>query len=162
MGGTICRAGRAPDQVSKSGLWLPWFFVNKFIESIRIAEEILGRPPTMIEVFVTLEQTYGKTVNNIYEVAGVMFALLREDMFYADQYSYRYTLTKQEGFCNYSETFKKKFPVGYACDTMGRVIPTTARRINLNHLKSVLLSRDEAMFNENNWIWDGEFRFLDG
>ena len=55
MGGTICRAGRSDDQVSKSLLWLPWYFVNRFIESTRLAEEILGRPATIQEIFVTLE-----------------------------------------------------------------------------------------------------------
>ena len=161
MGGTICKR-RHEEQVSKSILWLPWYFVNRFIESTRIAEDVLGRPPTILEVFVTLGDTYGKTVNNVYEVVAILFSLLREDLIYSDEHSYRYTVNKQEGFYSYSEIFRKKFPVGYSCDKMGRVVPTTARRVNLNHLRSVLISRDEASYQENNWIWDKEFRFLDG
>jgi len=93
-----------------------------------------------MEVFVTLNDTYGKTVNNIYEVGAVLFSLLREDLLYADEHSYRYTVNKQEGFYNYSEIFQRKFPTGYACDKVGRVVPTTARRVNLSNLLYVLTS----------------------
>jgi len=111
---------------------------------------------------VTLEDNHGKTVNNIYEVAAVLFALLREDILYSDLHSYRYTVTKQEGYYSYSDIFRMRFPIGYGCDSIGRVYPTTARRVNFSHLNNVLTSQDEAVFKENSWIWDGEFRFLDG
>jgi len=162
MGGTICRASRLEDQVSKSILWLPWYFVNRFVDSTRLAEEILGRPPTVQEIFVTLSNVHGKTVNDVYELGACLFALLREDLIFSDLNSYRYTANKQEGYYSYSEIFRLRFPTGYSCDSMGRVIPTTARLVNLNHLKNVLMSQDKAFFNEYNWIWDGEFRFLDG
>ena len=29
-------------------------------------------------------------------------------------------------------------------------------------MRSILVSKDEQAFEENKWIWDGEFRFLDG
>ena len=161
MGGTICRSSRQTEQVSKSILWLPWYFVNRFLESTRIAEDVLGRPPTLVEIFVTLNDTYGKTVNNIFEVGAILFSLLREDLIYADLLSYRYTVNKQEGYFSYSEIFQKKFPFGYVCDKQGRVVPSIARRVNLNNLRNVLTSQDEAVFMENSWIWDGEFRFLD-
>ena len=127
-----------------------------------MAEETLGRPATIMEVSVTLEDTYGKSLNNIYELAAVLFSMLREDLLYSDLNSYRYTTHKQEGFYNYSEIFRLKFPVGYSCDKNGCVVPTTARRINLQQLRSVLLNKEEASFAENQWIWDGDFRFLDG
>ncbi len=41
-------------------------------------------------------------------------------------------------------------------------MPTTARRVNYKQLKDILTSPDESLFTDNNWIWDGEFRFLDG
>ena len=103
---------------------------------------MLNRPPTVLEIFVTLNATYGRTVNNIYEAVAILFSLLREDLIYADQHCYRYTIHKQEGFFSYSESFRKQFPVGYGCDKAGRVIPITARRINLNELRQVLISRD--------------------
>jgi len=146
MGGTICRTSRQNEQVSKSILWLPWYFVNRFLESTRLAEDVLGRPPTVMEVFVTLNDTYGKTVNNIYEAVAILFSLLREDLIYSDQHSYRYTVSRQEGYFSYSEIFRNKFPVGYVCDNQGRVVPTTARRVNLNHLRGVLTSQDESTF----------------
>ena len=146
MGGTICRTSRQADQISKSILWLPWYFVNRFIESTRIAEDVLNRPPTVLEVFVTLNDTYGRTVNNIYEAVAILFSLLREDLIYADQHCYRYTINKQEGFFSYSEIFRNKFPVGYGCDKVGRVVPTTARRINLNELRQLLISSDAAKY----------------
>ena len=162
MGGTICRTGRQQEQVSKSILWLPWYFVNRFLESVTVAEQTLGHPPTIMQIFTTLEERFGKTVNNIYEAVAILFALLREDMLYSDLNSYRYTITKQEGFYTYSEIFRLRFPEGYKCDSMGRVIPTTARRIKLNELKAVMTSQDEQVFQDNKWIWDGDFRFLDG
>ena len=144
MGGTICRAGRQPDQVSKSLLWLPWYFVNRLLESTREAEEILGRPPTVMEMFMTLEANHGKTLNNIYELVAVLFSLLREDIIYSDMHSYRYTLTKQEGFYTYSELFRIRFADKYSVDSLGRVIPTTARTLNLNQLREMFISTDEA------------------
>ena len=94
MGGTICRTGRTDNQVSKALLWLPWYFVNRFLESTRIAEETLGRPATIHEIFVTLNDIYGRTVNNIYEAVAILFSLLREDLVYSDEHSYRYTVNR--------------------------------------------------------------------
>ena len=161
MGGTICRS-RDQDQVSKSILWLPWYFVNRLLESTRIAEQTLGHPPTVLQIFVTLHERYGRVLENIYQAVAVLFAILREDLIYSDLHSYRYTCTKQEGYYTYSEIFRMKFPEGYMCDPLGRVMPTTARRLNLMHLRSVMTSQDEQHFKDNQWIWDGEFRFLDG
>ena len=122
----------------------------------------MGRPPTIVEIFVTLSDTYGKTVNNIYELVAVLYSILREDLMYTDEHSYRYTLTKQEGFYNYSEIFRRRFPLGYECDKLGRVVPTTAKRVNMRYLRELLTSTDESKYEQNSWIWDGEFRFLDG
>ena len=113
-------------------------------------------------MFVTINDTYGKTVNNIYEAVAILFSLLREDLIYSDLHSYRYTVNKQEGYYSYSEIFRLKFPVGYDCDKVGRVVPTTARRVNMNELRGIMTSQDEGQFQQNNWIWDKEFRFLDG
>ena len=109
MGGTICRS-RPDEQVSRSIISLPWYFVNRFLDSVRIAEEKLGHPPAIFEIFVTMEDTYGRQVNNIYELVAVLYSMLREDMIYADEHSYRYTLHRQEGYLTYSEIFHKRFP----------------------------------------------------
>ena len=94
-------------------------------------------------------------------MGAILVSILREDIIYSDKHSYRYTINKQDGYYTYSELFRMKFPVGYGCDSGGRVIATTARTISLPQLKSILKSKDENVFTENNWIWDGEFRFLD-
>ena len=51
---------------------------------------------------------------------------------------------------------------GYTCDQLGRVVGAGARTLNLNTLRNILISTDESLFQQNEWIWDGEFRFLDG
>ena len=160
MGGTICRT-RHPDQVSRSMIPLPYFFVNQFIKSAEIAEDILGHPPTVLQICKILEENYNCPLGEIMQVAAIFASLLREDIVYTDKICYRWTVRKQEGFFNYSEIFAMRYGVGYLCDPKGRVYPTTARTISFTHLKQVLLSKDQAQFNENKWIWDGEFRFLD-
>lgn len=70
-------------------------------------------------------------MDNIYQLAAILFSMLREDIIYSDKHSYRYTVNKQEGYYTYSELFRTKFPVGYACDSLGRVVATTARTISL-------------------------------
>ena len=132
MGGTICRCDRRADQVSRTLLMLPWFFVNKFLASAEMAEEILGKPPTLPEIFVTLQDNFrGVPLNNIYEAGACISSLLREDMIYTDLHSNRYTVHRQEGYYSYSEVFRMRYPSGYVCDSHGRVVPSTARRLNL-------------------------------
>ena len=55
-----------------------------------------------------------------------------------------------------------KYNLGYANDSIGRVVPNGARTVNLAQLKEILKSTDKNLFESNQWIWDGEFRFLDG
>ena len=94
MGGTICRGKRSEDQVSRALLSLPWFFVNQFLRAAQDAEDTLGHPPTMPEIFVTLECKFKTPVRNAYEAAAVMTSLLREDMVFVDKISYRWTVRK--------------------------------------------------------------------
>ena len=101
-------------------------------------------------------------MRNAYEAAAIMFSLLREDFIFVDKNSYHYSLTKREGFHSYSEIFANKFSGGYSCDSMGRVIAKSARCINLEHMKQVLISKDQGVLEANQWMFDGEFRFLDG
>ena len=160
MGGTICRVSRQQDQVSKALLWLPWFFVNRFLESTRIAEERLGAPPTIFEIQFVMKELYDSTLNN-YTIAAVFFSIFREDMIRMNSTSSRFTIHRQEGFYTYSDFFRLRYPVGYGCDSSGRIVATTARTLNLYELHSILTSKDETLLTENNWMWDGQFRFLD-
>jgi hypothetical protein len=57
MGGTCC-ISRNEEQVGKSILWLPWFFVNAFVSSVESAEKKLGKPASTIEIFVELNENH--------------------------------------------------------------------------------------------------------
>ena len=72
-------------------------------------------------------------------------SLLREDLIYSDLNSHKYTYEKKEGYYSYTEIFQMRYPRGYACDSMGRVVPAGARTINLNTLKNILTSTDENL-----------------
>ena len=54
------------------------------------------------------------------------------------------------------------FAEGYVCDKVGRVVPSTARVLNLKELMNIYKSTDPSVFENNQWVWDGKFRFLDG
>lgn len=103
------------------------------LDSTKKAEQILGRPSTILEIFMTLEANHGKTLNNIFEAGAILFSLLREDIIYSDMHSYRYTCVKQEGYFTYSELFRIRYGDRYCCDSIGRIIPTGATKtINLD------------------------------
>ena len=76
-------------------------------------------------------------------------------MIYADDTSYRYTRTKREGFYTYSELFRKRFGDEYECCSDGTVMSKTAKTVNFKKLIQVLKSKDESVFEQNNWMFDG-------
>ena len=90
-----------------------------------------------------------------------MISLFREDMIFCDKNFRRWTIQKTESFFSYSEFFRKHFGHTYGCDSLGRVYPLSAKVVKFSLLTQILKSKDEALFRENRWIWDGEFRFLD-
>ena len=91
MGGTICNCSRQEGQVGKSILWLPWYIVNKFLASVDAAEDALGGPPNIVEIFCMMEASFDMPVKNIYEVAAVLTSLQREEVILSDATGYRYT-----------------------------------------------------------------------
>ena len=161
MGGTICRASRPQEQVSKALLWLPWFIVNQVISAAKQAEETLGHPPTMIQIFSVLQEHYNSPLRNVWEVGAIACSLHREELIYCDKIIYRWTAYKQEGYLSYSEMFMKQFGPAYGCNAAGKVYSKTARTVNFGLLTKVLKSKNENIFLENGYIWDGEFKFLD-
>ena len=66
MGGTMCICNRPEGQESQSLISLPGFFVNKFLKSIDYAEQKLGHPPNVMQIYVTLEDKFNSPVNDIY------------------------------------------------------------------------------------------------
>ena len=53
----MCRK-RDPEQVGKALLWLPWFVVNQFLQAFEMAEDILGKPPTLMHVLAVFEDNF--------------------------------------------------------------------------------------------------------
>ena len=68
---------------------------------------------------------------------------------------------KQEGYLSYSELFMKHYGPAYGCNSAGKIYPKTAHTVNFGLLMQVLKSKNENLFMENSFIWDGEFKFLD-
>jgi hypothetical protein len=51
---------------------------------------------------------------------------------------------------------------GYEVMPSKLIVPKLGTRtVNLNHIIKVLRSKDEGLWAENKWIFDGEMRFLD-
>jgi hypothetical protein len=91
-----------------------------------------------------------------------MTNLYRENKFYADKNFNQYSFKKYNAEYQYfSERFKAKYP-GYKLDERLLVRPDTAKVINFEKLKSVLLSNNQQSLEENKWMFEGESKFLDG
>ena len=85
MGGTICVCNRKQDQVTRALLPLPFWIVNRMLNCIASAETRLGKPPSMLEVFVEMKMKHPEMpINNIYECSAVLASLLREDWIYTN------------------------------------------------------------------------------
>ena len=91
--------------------------MNQFLQAARQAEETLGHPPSVNQIFITLKEDMNVPIENIFEVAGIICSLLREDMVFCDKICYRWTVNKQEGYYSYSELFFMHFGPSYGCDS---------------------------------------------
>ena len=160
MGGTICTV-RKPGQAGKALLPLPYFLVNKMLDSLISAEEKLGRPASIIEIYVEMKNLYTLPVNTIYEGAAVLTSLFREDLLYTNDTCSNYSVTRHRGFKNFTEMFNK-WGAGYVFASDGTCISQTARTINFKSLWNMLKSKDNEIWEDNKWIYDGDFKFLDG
>ena len=102
-------------------------------------------------------------VGDIYKIAPIVTTIMREDILFVDKISYRYSVRKSEGFFSFSELLVKHYGSAelYGTRRNGTLFARQARTVNYSELVSVLTSKDAALFEENKWIWDGNFRFLD-
>ena len=91
----------------------------------------------------------------------MLTSLEREDMVYTNDIGSHFSTQPCEGYSSYSEIFRRKFGTDYALNSEQAVIPTTAKTVNFKKLMEILKSKDEKLFTDNAWIFDGEFRFLD-
>jgi len=165
MGGTMCVCNRKEDQVARAVYSLPWFVTNKVLKSVERAEEKLGKPPTIYDVFIEVKLTYNMIlVKSVYETLAVITSLMREDWIYTDKIGYRVSLTKHEGFSTFSDKIRMHFGDRYEFRRDG-TMQTSAKgkTLNLENVLSILKSKDEELMKKDSWIWEGkESRFLDG
>ena len=82
-------------------------------------------------------------------------------MIFCDKNFLQWTIRKREGFLSFSDFFRKHYGDKYGCNNLGQVYPTKAKVIKFSHLTSIMKSKDEALYRDFKWMWDGEFRFLD-
>ena len=143
----MCRCNRPGDQIARATISLPFFYVNKFTAATKMAEDIIGKPPTAFEIFITLERHFGGSpVENVFAVGAILYNLFREDMLFADERCNRFTTVKKEGFMSFSEMFRQKFPQGYTVSTKdGSILATTARTVSFKEIISILKSKDEEV-----------------
>lgn len=107
-----------------------------------------------------MKQFYTFPTDNVLVMAVFIFSMEREDWILTNKNSSRFTTRPQEGFFTFSQLFRQQY-AGYGLDKNHCLIPTTARTVNFKNLINVLKSKDEKLFEQNQWIFDGEFRFLD-
>ena len=84
-------------------------------------------------------------------------------MFYIDKCFEHYSLSAyNETYETFSQRFARLHP-GYLLDEdMNLVAGPTVPTINLNQLVHLLKSRDDQLWARSSWIFNGNFRYLDG
>ena len=133
--------------------------------SIGEAERLKGSPPDTAEVTSVIYMNYTKKIAMGY-IAAFLQNMFREDQIYVDPKLKYWSLSPdgegKEGYKNFSQMFKELYK-GYHLDKnmVIRADPET-KRINLKQLLALFRSKDENLWKEHAWQFDGESRFLDG
>lgn len=144
----MCCNARAEDQVGKALLPLPWFIVNAVIDAVDKAEQKLGTPPSSIEVFAETKVNHPFIpIRTIWETAGVLISIYREDRLYSNDILSHFSTQRREGYLTFSETFRKKFP-GYKLDSRQRVTCDTKAPISFKKVMDMLKSTDPSLLAE--------------
>ena len=108
----MCICNRPENQVSQALLPMSGFFVDKFVKAIDFIEKRLGRPPSMIQIFIVLTDEFGSPVKNMSETVGVVMSLFREEIIFCDENAEYFSRNKSETMLSYSEFFNKNFGAG--------------------------------------------------
>lgn len=94
--------------------------------------------------------------------------MYREDLYYVDKEFVHYSMTGPDGkeekkhFEKFSEKFIRQYP-GYMLDKHMHIVAKPETPVlNLNQLTNLLKSKDEELWQRTKWIYDGQFKFLDG
>ena len=154
---------REPTQVAKSLIPLPKWSTDAYLNALDKAEELAGQPALAGEICAVLVEQ-GSIFAPVKKGQGVqifLFNLMREDWVYTNAANDRYTTKSQEGYYNYTEWFTMKNK-GYGLDSDQRVIslPET-KTINMAQLFEILKSHDATKLEDNQWMFNGDYHFLD-
>jgi len=146
-------------------VYLPGWLRSRVLWSIEEAERLKGSAPNTPEIAAVIQINYTTMIAQGYITAFIQ-NMYRDDNIYADKQFTFWSMTLEgegkEGYENFSTRFKRLFP-GYVLDAEMKVRPgPTTKTINLNFLVDLFRSQDEQLYRENAWMFDGEFRFLDG
>ena len=95
----------------------------------------------------------------------------REDYIYVDNQFTYYSLSPdgpgKEEYENFTTKFRRLYP-GYCLDVEMRIrakkppFSNAPRTLNFKNIVELFKSKDEKLWEENAWIFDGNFRYLDG
>jgi len=128
------------------------------------AEEILGKPPTFIQILIVVNNDYSIPVKDINVCTAIAFSLAREELLYFDKNLYYYSTKRHPGFQTYSECFRAKF-TGYCLDSEQRLMATPgtggAKTIGYDAIINILKSKDEKLLEKYKWMFEEETHFLD-
>ena len=88
--------------------------------------------------------------------------MLREHLLFMDEVGYSYTIDKKEGYYTFSEILCKKYP-GYEPGPTQEIMPVgDTKTVNFQQTWDMLRSTDPTLLANASWMYDGEYRFLDG
>ena len=138
-------------------------FRKRLLHIMDTAEKIRGQPPNINEIFAVslyvLHFTY-----SMFELECYIQNLYREDFFFTNNNfsCWSTSNTDKEGFEVFSDRFIRAYP-GYCLDEVMRIRARPETRVlNMENLVSLFRSKDEALWNQNAWMFQNEFKFLDG
>lgn len=141
--------------------------VNRVLQCCDIAEAKLGRPVTGIEIFTVFAELkmndFTMPFNDVYTVGAVVMSMFREHKLYTEPLAYYFTTKPKEGYFSFQELFDKKYELAYSLGHNQEVVPCGATKsLNFDEVWDTLRSKDAGRLENNRWMFDGTFRFLDG
>ena len=127
---------------------------------------MLGRPAICTEIIVVFQMNYTKAINSF--IFAMLQNLYREDLYYVDKEFVHYSMEGPDGteakkhFEKFSERFLRQYP-GYILDKHMHIVAKPGTPVlNLRQLMELFKSKDEELWQRCKWMFDGQFRFLDG
>ena len=129
------------------------------------AEKRAGEPPRLADICAVLESwnSIFTPLKSGMPMHGVIMCLMREDLIYIDNEKYyRFSTKPHKDYSTFSEAFRRNCPNFDLDQKQTCIAKASSRTVNINKLIEILKSKDEKLLTENAWMFDGEFRFLDG